>query len=284
MPVSLAAVAAAAALLAGQAPSATVVAAGDVASCSSDGDERTAALVDRIAGTVAVLGDSVYDRGTSEEYASCYAPSWGRFKARTRPAVGNHEYGTPGAAGYFAYFGSRAGHPARGYYTYRVGTWRVIVLNSNCDQVGGCGPGSPQLAWLRAVLGAHRADCTLAYWHHPRFSSGPHGPDATIAPIWNALYAAGADVVLAGHDHHYERFAPLDATGRVNRRRGVRQFVVGTGGRSHYPTIRRVRGSEVREWRTFGVLRLTLRPGRYDWRFVSIAGSSFRDAGSSACH
>ena len=280
----LGALAGAAALAASApAPAATLIAAGDVASCASNGDEQTAALVARIPGTVAVLGDSVYDRGTPEEYASCYAPSWGRFKARTRPAVGNHEYGTPGAAGYFAYFGRAAGRRDRGFYAYRLGAWRAIVLNSNCSQVP-CGPGSAQLRWLRAELRAHPSRCTLAYWHHARFSSGPHGPDASMAPLWNTLYAAGADVVLAGHDHHYERFAPLDAAGRVVRRRGIRAFVVGTGGRSHYPPVRRVRGSEVRNWRTFGVLRLTLQPGGYDWRFVPVAGSGFTDAGSGRCH
>ena len=273
---------AAAAAFATPAP-AMLIAAGDVASCDSDGDERTAALVERIRGTVAVLGDSVYERGTADEFARCYAPSWGRFRARTRPAVGNHEYGTPGAAGYFAYFGRAAGRPSRGFYAYRLGSWRVIVLNSNCSQVA-CTAGSAQLQWLRAELRAHPSACTLAYWHHPRFSSGPHGPDATMAPLWNALYAAGADVVLAGHDHHYERFAPLDAAGRVDRRRGIRAFVVGTGGRSHYPPVRRVRGSEVRNWRTFGVLRLTLDPGRYRWRFEPVAGSRFTDSGSGRCH
>jgi hypothetical protein len=282
--VLLGAVLAAAALLAAPAPSATLLAAGDVASCGSNGDEQTAALVARVPGTVALLGDAVYERGTPQEFASCYAPSWGQFRARTRPAVGNHEYGTPGAAGYFAYFGPAAGHPDRGYYAYRLGSWRAIVLNSNCGRVGGCGPGSPQLAWLRAELAAHRSACTLAYWHHPRFSSGLHGNDLTVAPFWQALYAAGADVVLAGHDHHYERLAPLTPGARVDGRRGIRQFIVGTGGRSHYPTLRRAPASRVREWQTFGVLRLTLRAGGYDWRFVPVAGSRFTDAGSGRCH
>jgi hypothetical protein len=274
---------AAAALLA-SAPAATLVAAGDVASCDSSGDEATAALVARIPGTVAVLGDAVYQRGTPGEFASCYAPSWGRFRARTRPAVGNHEYGTAGAAGYFAYFGARAGHPARGWYAYRLGDWRVVVLNSNCRPAGGCGPGSPQVRWLRAELRAHPTICTLAYWHHPRYSSGLHGDDRTVAPFWDALHAAGAELVLAGHDHHYERLVPLSPRGRVDRARGIRQFVVGTGGRSHYPTIRRAAGSEVREWQTFGVLRLTLRAEGYEWRFVPVAGSRFTDSGSARCH
>ena len=265
------------------APTATLVAAGDVASCDSDGDERTAALVARIPGTVAVLGDSVYELGTAEEFARCYAPTWGRFRSRTRPAVGNHEYGTAGAAGYFGYFGRRAGHHARGWYAYRLGSWRVIVLNSNCLRVGGCGAGSGQLVWLRAELRAHPSACTLAYWHHPRFSSGLHGNDLTVAPLWSALSAAGADVVLTGHDHHYERFAPLAPSGRVDRAHGMREFVVGTGGRSRYPVVRRTPGSEARDWRTVGVLRLTLRPGSYAWRFVPVAGSRFTDAGVGRC-
>jgi hypothetical protein len=263
---------------------ATLVAAGDVASCASNGDEQTAALVARIPGTVAVLGDSVYDLGTPAEFAACYEPTWGRFKARTRPAVGNHEYGTPGATGYFAYFGRRAGHPERGYYAYRLGSWRVIVLNSNCAHVGGCGSGSPQLRWLRAELAARRSRCTLAYWHHARFSSGPHGNDPTVAPFWTALYVARADLVLVGHDHHYERFAPLNPAGRLDRAGGLRQFVVGTGGRSLRPVVRRTPGSEVRESQTFGVLRLTLRAGSYAWRFVPVAGARFTDSGSGRCH
>jgi hypothetical protein len=275
---------AAALAFAAASPPATLVAAGDVATCESDGDERTAALVERIPGTVAVLGDSVYERGSAEEFASCYEPAWGRFRARTRPAVGNHEYLTPGAAGYFGYFGTAAGNPLRGYYSYRLGAWHVVVLNSNCAEGGGCAPAGAQARWLRADLRAHRARCMLAYWHHPRFSSGLHGDDLTVAPFWEALYAAGADVVLAGHDHHYERFAPLDPSGQIDRRRGMRGFVVGTGGRSHYRVVRRATGSRVRDWRTFGVLRLTLRPDRYAWRFVAVEGGRFSDAGSAHCH
>jgi hypothetical protein len=272
------------AALAAAAPPATLVAAGDVAACDSDGDEATAALVERIPGTVAVLGDAVYERGTTQEFASCYAPSWGRFKARTRPAVGNHEYLTTGAAGYFAYFGAAAGRPGRGYYAYDLGSWRIFVLNSNCGAAHGCAPGGRQVRWLRAALRAGRTRCALAYWHHPRFSSGPHGDSPAVAPFWSALYAAGADVVLAGHDHDYERFAPLTPSGRVDRRRGIRQFVVGTGGRSHYPFVRRAPGSQVRDARTFGVLRLTLRPAGYSWSFVPVAGRTFTDVGSARCH
>jgi hypothetical protein len=254
-------------------PTATVLAAGDIASCRSRGDEQTARLLDRLPGTILALGDTVYEHGTDDEYAECYAPSWGRHRARTRPVVGNHEYGTPGAGGFFRYFGARAG-PRRGYHAFRLGAWQIVVLNSNCRPAGGCGRGSPQERWLRDVLARSSARCTLAAMHHPRFSSGLHGSDRTLTHLWAALSAGGADVVLAGHDHHYERFAPQG---------GVRQFVVGTGGRSHYPVVRRLRASQARDWRTYGVLELRLEPDGYAWRFVGVPGSTFRDAGSARC-
>ncbi len=262
-----------------------LLAAGDVASCSSRGDEATAALLDgRPDATVAVLGDSVYDRGTPSEFAECYEPTWGRSKGRTRPAPGNHEYGTEDAAGYFAYFGAAAGDPRRGYYSYDLGAWHVVVVNSNCGAVG-CAAGGEQEQWLRADLAAHPVACTLAYWHHPRFSSGAgHGSAAEMGPIWTALYELGADVVLAGHDHNYERFDPLDARGALDPERGIRSFVVGTGGRSHYGFRAPLRGSVVRNSDTFGVLALTLRPADYDWKFLPISGWTFTDAGSGTCH
>jgi hypothetical protein len=265
-----------------QPAAATLVAAGDIASCDSDGDEATARLLDRVRGTIAALGDTVYENGTDAEFSRCYAPSWGRHRPRTRPAVGNHEYGVDGAAGYFRYFG-RVARPPRGYYSYDLGAWHVVVLNSNCRPAGGCAAGSPQERWLRADLAAHPAACTLAYAHHPRFSSGPHGSDETLVDLWRALYRAGVDVVLAGHDHHYERFRPLTPTGRPDRRHGIRQFVVGTGGRSLRPTLSPQPGSEVRSSRSYGVLVLRLRPERYSWRFLAVGGR-VRDAGSATCH
>jgi acid phosphatase type 7 len=244
------------------------VAAGDIASCRSSGDEATARLVARTPGTVAVLGDAVYESGTSEEFAQCY--SWGRFRSRTRAALGNHEYGSGSASAAIAYFGV----PSLGYYSYQLGAWHVVVLNTNCRPAGGCGSASPQNDWLRRDLAAHPARCTLAYGHHPRWSSGLHGSDETIAPLWKTLAAGGVDVVLAGHDHHYERFAPVD---------GVRSFVVGTGGRSHYPVLRRLRASVSLNTRTYGVLRLTLRVDDYEWRFLPVAGATFADAGTARC-
>ncbi len=256
---------------------------GDVGSCGSEGDEATAARVAGIPGTLALLGDIAYNEGSDEDFAKCYAPSWGRFRARTRPTPGNHEYRTEGAAGYFRYFGTRAA-PPNGWYDYRLGAWHIVVLNSNCDHVGGCEAASPQGRWLRRTLAANKARCTLAYWHHARFSSGQHGDDDEMEPLWQALYADGADVVLSGHDHIYERFAPQTPDGRADSRRGIREFVVGTGGKSHYKIRDPAATSVVRNNDTFGVLRLTLHPTRYEYRFVPAAGGTFTDSGRGTCH
>jgi 3',5'-cyclic AMP phosphodiesterase CpdA len=267
-----------------QEDSVVLLAAGDIVGCSSPNSEATAALLDRLDGTVATLGDNVYPRGTAAEFANCYEPTWGRHRARTRPAPGNHDYSTRGAAGYFGYFGQSAGDPETGYYSYDLGAWHVVVINSNCREVGGCHAGSAQEQWLRSDLAASPAMCTLAYWHHPRFSSGPHGNSVEMQPIWQALYDGEADVVLSGHDHMYERFAPQDASGALDPGRGIRQFTVGTGGESLYPVIASLSTSEVRDYVTFGVLKLTLGSTSYDWEFVPIPGGVFTDAGSGACH
>jgi acid phosphatase type 7 len=262
-----------------------VLAAGDIASCESEGDEQTAALLGRHQGTVLTLGDAAYDRGEPSEFTECYGPTWGRALDRTRPVPGNHEYGTDGAQGYFDFFGSRAGAPGKGWYSYDLGAWHVIALNSNCREVGGCDRGSEQERWLRADLNQHRTRCTLAYWHHPRFSSGAHhGSQEHVRDLWQALYETGADVVLSGHEHNYERFAPLDPTGTVDQAQGIREFVVGTGGRSLYPFDRPLPGSELRESDTYGVLQLTLNADGYDWQFLPVDGESFTDAGSDRCH
>jgi hypothetical protein len=262
--------AAAAQPVASRTATATLLAAGDIASCSSSGDEATAAILARHPGTVAVLGDAVYERGTADEFRRCYTPSWGRFRARTRAALGNHEYRSGTAAAAIDYFRL----PVRGWYVYDLGSWRVIVLNSNCRPAGGCTRGSPQWRWLRSELAGRPSRCTLAYWHHPRWSSGLHGADATMADLWRLLAEARVDVALAGHDHHYERFAPID---------GIRSFVVGTGGRSHYPAFWRLPASRALNWTTFGVLRLTLADGRYEWRFLPVSGQNYTDAGSGTC-
>ena len=190
----------------------------------------------------------------------------------------------PGAAGYFDYFGTAAGRRSPGYYSFNLGRWHLIALNSECAQVGGCATGSPQERWLRADLAAHPARCVLAYWHKPRFSSGMHGNNATYTAFWHALHGAGADMVLVGHDHDYERFAPQTPHGRADPARGIRQFVVGTGGKTHYG-FRTIRAnSQVRNSRTFGVLRLALHPSGYDWRFVPEPGKTFTDSGHGSCH
>jgi hypothetical protein len=263
--------------------------AGDIAECGDEGDEATAAVLDAVfaggtPGQVLTVGDNVYESGSSAQFASCYHPSWGRHKARTRPVVGNHEYLSANAAPYFAYFGAAAGDPAKGYYSFGLGAWHVVVLNSNCGEVGGCGAGSAQETWLRADLAANPAACTVAAWHHPRFSSGQHGSFASMQPIWQALYELGADVVVNGHDHLYERFAPQTPSGAADAARGIRQFVVGTGGKSHYNWGSVKANSQVRNNDTFGVLALTLHPTGYDFAFVPQAGKTFRDAGSGSCH
>ncbi len=234
--------------------------------------------------TVLPLGDLQYESGAASAFQASYAPSWGRLKAITRPAVGNHEYGTPGATPYYDYFGSSAGDPATGYYSYELGAWHLIALNSNCTQVpGGCAAGSPQELWLRADLAAHPARCTLAYWHHPRFSSGQQGDNGFMSPMWQDLAAAGAELVLSGHDHDYERFAPQDGQGDPDVD-GIREFVVGTGGKNHmtFKTVKE--NSELRDTSSFGFLDLELGDGTYAWNFVSDPPGGLADRGSGTCH
>lgn len=263
----------------------TVLAAGDIAYCDSDGDEQTAALLAAEEGTVLTLGDNAYDDGSDADFANCYEPSWGQEKERTYPSAGNHEYNTSGADGYFTYFGERAGDPNRGYYSFDLGAWHLVALNSNCDEVGGCHPGSLQEEWLRRDLEENSATCTLAFFHHPRFSSGSgHGSDPQVQPLWEALYDARAEIVLSGHDHNYERFAPQTPTGEVDEERGIRQFVVGTGGKSLRDLGELAANSEVFDSSTYGLLKLTLKDGSYEWEFLSAGVGTFTDSGSARCH
>jgi hypothetical protein len=255
-----------------------VLAAGDIADCSSTADSATADLLDANAGTVLTLGDNAYEDGTAQEFAQCYEPTWGRHKARTSPAPGNHDYHTPGAAGYFGYFGSAAGPPGRGYYSFDLGDWHVVSLNSESDT----GAGGTQVAWLEADLASTSADCVLAYWHKPRWTSGRYTDQVVVQTLWNVLYDAGADVVLAGHDHNYQRYPQTNKSGAPEPARGIRSFVVGTGGRHLYPLAadaRREAGSD----ETWGVLALTLHPSGYSWRFLAVAGSSYTDSGTGTC-
>jgi acid phosphatase type 7 len=262
-----------------------LVGAGDIADCRDlSGAEATAKLLDQIPGTVMAVGDLAYPDGTKENF-ECYDRTWGRQKARTRPAPGNHEFHSSAATPYFDYFGAVAGSPGDGYYSYELGAWHIVVLNSECLDVGGCGPGSRQEKWLRADLAAHRVACTLAYWHKPLFSSGgAHGNDLEVAPLWQALYDAGADVVIGGHDHNYERFALQTPQGDLDAAHGIREFVVGTGGKNLRPFGTVKANSEVRINEAFGVLKLTLHPTSYDWNFISQEGKQFGDSGSTPCH
>jgi hypothetical protein len=262
-----------------------IVAVGDIASCSSTDDEATANLVGGIKGsTVLTLGDEAYPEGTTEEFDECYKPTWGRFEDRTKPVPGNHEYNTKEAKGYFNYFGKVAGEPDKGYYSYDLDGWHIVALNSNCEEVG-CGASSPQVRWLEADLAKDAKSCTLAYFHYPLFSSGEYRPGIhEVKPLWEALYAADADVVLNGHDHNYQRFAPQDPNGKADPKRGIREFVVGTGGRSLYPIGEPIANSEVDNDETYGVLTLAPHPDDYEWRFLPVEGETFTDSGSARCH
>jgi hypothetical protein len=269
---------------AGMAPSLLV--AGDIAGCDTYGDEATAALLDGLPGVVGPQGDLAYQYGTPEEFV-CYDATWGRQKSRSKPAVGGHEYLTPGAAGYFGYWGSTAGDPTKGYYSYDLGSWHIVVLNTAICEAGvnQCQQGTDQERWLRADLSAHPSTCSLAYTYNPRFSSGSiHGNDPGMRDLWQALYDNGVDVVTAADEHVYERFAPQTPTGSADPTNGIRQFTVGTGGRSHYNWGTIQPNSEVRDNTSFGILKLTLSSTSYSWKFIPEAGKSFTDNGTTACH
>ncbi len=262
----------------------TIYAAGDIASCDNDNDQHTADILKATNGQILTLGDSVYDAGRVSEFTNCFHPTWGAFKERIKPAVGNHEYITSGASGYFNYFGSNAGELGKGYYSFDYGQWHLIALNSNCSIVN-CGAGSAQAAWLSSDLSAHKNSCTLAYMHHPRFSSGlEHGNDSAVEPLWQLLYDNDADVVLAGHEHNYERFSPQTPSGTSDTAKGIREFVVGTGGRSLYGFGITKANSQIRDNTSYGVLKMTLLPSSYYWEFLPAAGYSFTDSGSDSCH
>jgi hypothetical protein len=264
---------------------AVLVGAGDIADCTDLASaEGTAQQLEKIPGTVMAIGDLAYPDGTKENFV-CYDKTWGRVKHRTRPAVGNHEFHSKDAVYYFDYFGKTAGDPKDGYYSYDLGAWHIVSLNSECAEVGGCNTGSREEQWLRADLAAHPAPCTLAYFHKPLFSSGgKHGNDPEMKPLWQALYDANADVVVNGHDHNYERFAPQAPDGSADLKRGIREFVAGTGGKHLRPMGPAVLNSEVRSADAFGVLKLTLRANGYDWQFIPVAGKNFTDSGSGTCH
>jgi acid phosphatase type 7 len=285
-----------------------IMAAGDISCGASTGaacrQQATSDIILRAKpDAVLTLGDTQYECGDLADFKKFYAPSWGRVKAITHPAVGNHEYTTSksadndcynrpsGAPGYYTYFDQpaspqddRCHRNCRGYYSFDIGAWHLIAINSNCTRIGNCAAGDPQVRWLQKDLAAHKNTCVLAYWHHPRYSSGHHGNQKEMVPIFGVLYKAGADLVLVGHDHDYERFAPQTADGKADPARGIREFVVGTGGRNLTGFKRIHRNSEVHNAKTFGVLKLTLHPRSYDWLFVPEDGKTFSDAGSANCH
>ncbi|MBX7098390.1 MAG: metallophosphoesterase, partial [Myxococcaceae bacterium] len=267
-----------------------LVGAGDISICGSANGEPTAKLLDGLFangansnGVVFTAGDNAYNDGTLTEYQTCYGPTWGRHKARTRPAPGNHERDVTAAGGYFQYFGANAGDPTRGaYYSYDLGKWHVVVIDSFGASVSA---GSAQEKWLRADLQAHPNKCTVAIFHAPRFNSGSqHGSSTFMQPVWQALYDFNADVVISGHEHVYERFAPQTPSGALDASRGLRQFLVGTGGGTLYSFGTALPNSEVRYASSYGLLKLTLHDATYDWEFLPVAGATFTDKGSGACH
>jgi len=267
-----------------------VLAAGDIA-CGKGSSgaackqkETSDLLVAMNPNRVLALGDNQYEDGALSDFQNFYHPAWGRVKSKTSPAVGNHEYGTNNASGYFTYFGAAAGDPAKGYYAYNLGSWRLIALNSNCSQVGGCSAGSPQYTWLQNDLNTNRAACTLAYLHHPLWSSSSYAT-SSVKPLMQLLYDDGAELVLAGHAHNYERFARQDPNGNANATYGLREIIVGTGGRNFTSFSTVAPNSQVRNATTFGVIKLTLASTQYTWQFVPIAGSNWSDGPfTESCH
>ena len=260
--------------------SVVLVGAGDIANCEvGDGHMATAELLDTIPGTVFTLGDHAYPKGAKKTFEKCYGLSWGRHKDRTRPSFGNHDSRTSNGRPYYSYFGEAAGPKGLGYYSYSLGAWHIVVLNSELPMERN----SRQVGWLRKDLAENPSTCTMAYWHIPMFSSGAHGNHPEMIDTWRVLYEAGVDVVLGGHDHDYERFAPQNPEGQPDPDRGIRQFVVGTGGAGVYRFNIVAQNSEVRQWQTYGVIKFTLHPDSYDWEFVRAKGMPFEDKGSAQC-
>ncbi len=269
-----------------------LVGAGDIASCKDlSGAEATAKLIESIPGEVFAAGDLAYEKGTAEEFKNCYDKTWGRFKNRTHPAPGNHEfYGSKDGSPYFDYWGAQAGEREKGYYSFDLGNWHVISLNTNCAApgLGGCDPGSPQDVWLQKDLAEHPKSCIIAFGHHALYSSGvlkSHAIHPELRQLWQDLYKAHADIVINGHEHSYERFAPQDPDANLDQKNGIREFVVGTGGRDHDPLGFPIANSEVRNANTYGALKLTLSTGKYQWEFVPVAAeNAFTDSGEGTCH
>jgi alkaline phosphatase len=276
----------------GQTATATLVGAGDIASCSQSNDSATARLLGNISGTVYTLGDNAYPYGSAANFRDCYDPTWGRYKKRTKPTLGNHEYYdanynmTTNAGPYFDYFGARAGARGEGYYSYDRGAWHIVALNSNCGMVGGCESDSPQGRWLRNDLADNPSRCTMAYFHRPLYSTGTNVVGQDVKPFWDMLHDRDADLIVVGHAHRYERFAPMTPNGTRSDANGIRQIVAGTGGAeggdeityADAPNLQRVKTG------TYGVLKLSLGSDSYSWKFVRAAGREFTDSGTTDCH
>ncbi|HVO58354.1 MAG TPA: metallophosphoesterase [Dongiaceae bacterium] len=268
-----------------------LVGAGDIAGCESlEGAEATAKLIEQIPGAVFAAGDLAYEKGTAQEFRDCYGKTWGRFKDRTHPALGNHEYYSGSAQPYFDYWGKQAGPVDKGYYSFDLGNWHIVALNTNCEAkgLGGCAAGSDQETWLRTDLAQHAKACIIAFGHHALYSSGlltKHAIHPEVRDLWRDLYAAHADLILTGHEHSYERFAPQDPDGHRDDENGIREISVGTGGRSHDPLGKALPNSEVRNADSYGVIKLTLEPAKYKWEFIPANGvEGFHDSGEGACH
>lgn len=267
------------------APIDTVIAVGDIGVCGKHDDELTARLVQQLPGPILALGDLAYAAGTEAEFERCFDPAWGGLRGRIHPVPGNHEYQTAGAGPYYEYFGGSAGTAGLGWYSFDIGEWHIIALNSNCEtRTNFCSDDSPQGDWLESDLARHRNQCTLAIMHHPRWSSGDHGSDPMLSDLWTMLDDAGVEAVLAGHDHDYERFGAMDASGVADPATGMRQFVVGTGGRALDPFASVEPNSEARSNVDYGVLQLSLYADHYDWAFVPQTPGGYTDAGSDTCH
>jgi hypothetical protein len=256
-----------------------LLAVGDIGECGSPGVEQTSRVIRGLEGDLVMAGDLAYMSGSMQDFLRCFEPFYGQFRNRWRPVPGNHEYGTPGAAGYFQYFGPAGSHAGRSFYSFTSGDWLVLMLDSSSH--GGIGAGSEQFEFVRSQLRAHRNPCTMAVWHHPLFTSGPNGPNVFMRDMWGLLYENGADVVVAAHDHFYERFGKQDVDGRSDAR-GLRQFIVGTGGARLYDVMRMTANSQARH-RSYGVTQLTLNFNSYEWRFIDGSGNTL-DAGSDSCH
>jgi hypothetical protein len=258
--------------------------AGDISICGQDTDDQTAALLRDLPGDVFTLGDNQNDNDSLENFQNCFEQSWGQYKDRMIPVIGNHEYYTENASGFFSYFGELVGPVGQGYYSRNLGDWHIIALNSNCNQIGGCGPDSDMARWLEQDLQQNRQQCTIAMWHAPRWSSGWHGNDNEMDTIWRLVAGYGVELVLNGHDHFYERFAPMNKDGVVDYENGTRNFIVGTGGASLRGIYSTSQNSEVIDSSTFGVMNLSLGDGWYSWKFIPVSPDGFTDSGTQNCH